>query len=95
MDDDAKMRASREPMTIDQLKRHVDRRLRAKADKAEVRRLEKTIDGRLASTDRRTESIEDKLKSILRLLTDHGKQARRLDKVRTLVSRTPPGHSNP
>jgi hypothetical protein len=40
------MRGLSEPMTIEQLKKHVDRRLRMKADKADVRRLERRMDAR-------------------------------------------------
>jgi L-alanine-DL-glutamate epimerase-like enolase superfamily enzyme len=55
MEDDARMRASREPMTIARLKQSMDRRFRSidrrfarlerkKADKSDVRRLERKVD---------------------------------------------------
>jgi hypothetical protein len=76
------MRGLPEPMTVEQLKKHIDRldrRLRTKADKADVRRLERrmderfvAVDGRFtevnARIDARFSSLNDKLTMILDIL---------------------------
>lgn len=50
------MRGLPEPMTLEQLKKHIDRmdrRLRTKADKADLRRLERRMNERFAAVDAR------------------------------------------
>jgi chromosome segregation ATPase len=62
-DDDAMIRGLQR-MTVGQLKHHLDRRLRAKADKTDMRRLERKIDARFGSIDARFDSIDARFGSI-------------------------------
>ncbi|MBZ5557412.1 MAG: hypothetical protein LAO77_09090 [Acidobacteriia bacterium] len=52
------IRRLREPMTVEQLKKHMDRRLRTKADKADVRRLERRMNERFAAVDERFAAVD-------------------------------------
>jgi hypothetical protein len=55
------MRDLPEPMTIDQLKKHIDRldrRVRKKADKADVRRLERRMDERFVAVGLKFDALE-------------------------------------
>lgn len=45
-------------MTIEQLKKHMDRRLRMKADKADLRRFERRMGKRFAGVDLRFDALE-------------------------------------
>ncbi|MBI3493249.1 MAG: hypothetical protein HY047_15940 [Acidobacteria bacterium] len=63
-DDDAMMRRLPEPMTIEQLKKHMDGRLRTKADKADLRRLERRLDERFVRIDERFVAIDARFASV-------------------------------
>jgi hypothetical protein len=51
-------------MTIEQLKKHVDRRLRTTADKADVRRLERRMDERFGTVESRLGAVESRLDGV-------------------------------
>ena len=68
------MRPSREPMTIDQLKRHLDRRFdrleRKKADKTEVRQLRAEIARSARETRQHMDMVAESLRDDLRIFAD-------------------------
>jgi hypothetical protein len=55
-----------EPMTIEQLKKHMDRRLRMKADKADVRRPERRMDQPFGEVDARFGEIDARFGEVMR-----------------------------
>lgn len=65
-------------MTVGQLKHHLDRRLRAKADKTDMRRLERKIDARFGLIDARFGSIDTRFERIEARLASHD---RRFDSI--------------
>ena len=51
-------------MTLQQLKRHVDRRLAKKADKSDVRQLERRMNARFAQMDARFEQVDSRFAQV-------------------------------
>ncbi len=66
-------------MTIDQLKRHVDRRLRAKADKTDVRRLERKMEARFGKMNARFGRVDARLDTIDARLASHDQRFDSID----------------
>jgi hypothetical protein len=65
-------------MTLEQLKRHVNRRLLKKADKSDLRRLEPKIDTRLAVVDARLEYLDRQLRRFNRSFNERVEGQRRI-----------------
>ena len=91
-DDDDMMRASRQPMTIAQLKRHMDRRFdrleRTKADKSEIRRLREEITRSADETRRHFDVVAESLRDDFRIFADAiGRQTERLNQHETRITR--------
>ena len=91
-DDDDMMRASRQPMTIAQLKRHMDRRFdrleRTKADKSEIRRLREEIARSAEETRRHFDIVAESLRDDFRIFADSiGRQTERLNQHETRIIR--------